>query len=62
MLRGKKNEQLNISHLPLGPWERIPDNIRSLSQLFDFMGWDSNGFWAVVMTAVSVAHFVKMLP
>lgn len=62
MLRGKKNEQFNISHVPLGPWQRIPDNFRSLSQLFHFMSWDSNGFCVVVMTAVPAAHFVKMLP
>lgn len=56
----EKNEQLNVSYVLLGHWERIPDEFRSLSQLLDFKGWESNSFWVVIMITASVTHFVKM--
>lgn len=33
------------------------DNFRNLSQLLDFMGWESNGFCAVILIALSSCLF-----
>lgn len=47
---GEKLVKIHLP-LPLGYWGSILGDFRNLSQLLDFMGWESNSFRAVVLTA-----------